>query len=123
MPARFTVIRWSLDPDHEFCDKYALARKVQAELLADHIFDTAYYRSIPADQNKIMVDTRRWYLSRIVRKFKDKQEIGVLNSTVPLGRRESGKAPVGPREVHAHRKDRHNPKDRCCNQHFSIEPI
>ena len=84
MPARFTVIRWALDVDHEFSDKYDQARKVQAELLGDELFDIADDDSADVNRSRLMVDTRKWYLSRIVPRFKDKQEIETQGITINL---------------------------------------
>ena len=84
MPARYTVIRWSLDQDHEFSDKYAIARKIQAELLADEIFDISDDVEEDVNRSRLKVDSRKWYLSRIVPRFKDKQDENHAGITVVL---------------------------------------
>lgn len=92
MPWRSTVIRWALgqtEEAEEFCDKYALARQIQSELLADEIHDIADDGSRDETEtedgktvvnydhiqrSKLRVDTRKWYLASIVPRFKPKQE-------------------------------------------------
>lgn len=100
MPARSTVITWALgqiEDANEFPDKYALARQIQSELLADEIHDIADdgSRDVIEDgdktvinhehiqRSKLRVDTRKWYLSSVVPRFKPKQDIsGEIKSTV-----------------------------------------
>lgn len=91
MPNRSTMIAWALgqvEDAKEFTNKYALARQIQQEGLADEIHDIAddSSRDIIEDgdktvtnyehiqRSKLRVDTRKWYLSAIVPRFKPKQE-------------------------------------------------
>ena len=74
LPWRSTVIRWALDEDHEFCDKYARARQIQSECLADDIFDIADGDG-DVQRDRLKVDARKWYLYSVVPRFKPKQEI------------------------------------------------
>jgi hypothetical protein len=102
MPARSTVITWALGQVAEakeggFPDKYALARMVQQELLADEIHDIAddSARDVIGEdgeqtvnhehiqRSKLRVDTRKWYLSAIVPRFKPKSELG-FDPNAPL---------------------------------------
>lgn len=103
MPARSSVMKWALDLDHEFSCKYTKAREIQAECMADDIMDIAdngsndymereegevIYNGDHIQRSRLRVDSRKWYLSRIVPRFKDKQEVdnnisGNLSVTVP----------------------------------------
>ncbi len=102
MPCRATVITWALGQVEAakaggFPDKYALARMVQQELLADEIHDIAddSARDVIDDdgkktvdhehiqRSKLRVDTRKWYLSAIVPRFKPKSELG-FDPNTPL---------------------------------------
>lgn len=91
MPSRSNVILWALgqvEEAKEFQDKYTLARQIQQEGLADEIHDIADDSSrdkIDEDEkvtidyehiqrSKLRVDTRKWYLSAIVPRFKPKSE-------------------------------------------------
>lgn len=87
MPDKATVIRWALDKsDAEnkdaFCNQYARARQIQAELRGDEILDIADdstgdikeingrkivdYENIA--RSRLKVDTRKWYLSKVLPK-------------------------------------------------------
>lgn len=94
MPAMSSVMLWLIDGEHElFSDQYAKARKIQAEALADEIFDIAddgsndwMERNGKEDapgysangehiqRSRLRVDTRKWYLSKVLPRFADKQE-------------------------------------------------
>lgn len=91
MPDRSTMIAWALSQvkdAEEFTHKYALARQIQQEALADEIHDIADDSSrdkidddgkVTIDyehiqRSKLRVDTRKWYLSAIVPRFKPKSE-------------------------------------------------
>ena len=50
-------------------------RESQAEMLADELLDIADNPELNHKQRSCMVDTRKWYLSKIVPRFRDKQEI------------------------------------------------
>jgi hypothetical protein len=91
MPAPSTVIEWVLRrPD--FAEQYARAREIQAQLLSDEIFDIAeeeptavitfgedgHKECVDAagiQRNRLRVDTRKWYLSKVLPKvYGDKLE-------------------------------------------------
>lgn len=94
MPAFQTIMLWLVDGKHnDFLDQYAVARKIQAEALADEIFDIAddgsndwMERNGKDDapgysangehiqRSRLRVDTRKWYLSKVLPRFADKQE-------------------------------------------------
>ena len=84
-----TVFRW-LNDNKEFCDKYARAREVQAEYLADQIIeiadDTANdYKSTENGEvvnseaiarSRLRVDARKWKASKLApKKFGDKVDV------------------------------------------------
>lgn len=95
MPARQTIYRWLFDGKHrQFSDSYAEARKIQAETLADELFDIAddasndwmirngkdddegwRFNGEHYQRSRLRVDTRKWYLSKVLPKFADKQQI------------------------------------------------
>ena len=96
MPVRQTIYRWLFDGNHKsFSDRYAEARKIQAETLADELFDIAddasndWMERTGKDgesvgwqlngehyqRSRLRVDTRKWYLSKVLPKFADKQQI------------------------------------------------
>ena len=95
MPDKATVFRWLLNPKPEldnFRDQYTLARQMQAEGLADEIMEIAddgtndYVLSNSEEgdlcrvnpeaigRSRLRVDTRKWYLGKVLPRFKDKQE-------------------------------------------------
>jgi len=94
MPSKSTVMLWLIDGEHEFfSDQYAKARQIQAETLADELFDIAddgsndWMKRTNKDgeeyfllngeavaRSRLRVDTRKWYLSKVLPKFADKQD-------------------------------------------------
>lgn len=97
MPSERTIVRWLADKRNvQFREDYYYARRVQAELLVDEIFEIADDTSDDwvEDTNKdgefigykvnneaiqrsrVRIDTRKWYASKMVPKiYGDKQEI------------------------------------------------
>jgi hypothetical protein len=88
MPSPSTVYLWLLDPKHEvFSEQYALARNAQAEHLFEELLEIADHsagviqgvdRSDGArvQAEKLRVDTRKWYLSKVVpKKYGDKLDL------------------------------------------------
>lgn len=87
-PNKSTVLEWILDGNHkEFADQYAKAREIQAELLADEIFDISddstndyverqnsngeSYTVVDHEaigRSRLRVDSRKWYLSKVLPK-------------------------------------------------------
>jgi hypothetical protein len=81
MPAPSTVCAWVLK-DPVFREQYAHARAVQAELLADEIFSIAddgsndwqetkhgpMFNKEAVQRSALRVDTRKWYLSKVLPK-------------------------------------------------------
>jgi hypothetical protein len=95
MPVISTIMLWLVDGKHQFfSEQYAEARRIQAEALADEIFDIAddgkndYVEAAGGEgaaayklngeavaRSRLRVDTRKWYLSKVLPKFADKQQI------------------------------------------------
>ena len=96
MPVMSTVMLWLVDGKHlTFSEQYATARKVQAETLADELFDIAddgtndwmekhgqggevagyALNGEAVARSRLRVDTRKWYLSKVLPRFADKQQI------------------------------------------------
>jgi len=83
MPTAKTVVGWALDQKHPFCEQYAIARRIQAELMIDEI------RSIADDstqdyvlgpkglqpdtehinRSRLRVDTRKWIACKVLPKI------------------------------------------------------
>lgn len=94
MPVKSTVMLWLIDGEHQFfSDQYAKARQIQAETLADELFDIAddgtndWMKRSGKDgeeayilngeavaRSRLRVDTRKWFLSKVLPKFADKPE-------------------------------------------------
>lgn len=105
MPVLATVMYWLFDGKHpEFLEQYNAARQIQAELYADEINEISddgrndymlrkdkngkqFYATDNEhiQRSKLRVDTRKWVASRLLPKYKDKQEtkhtgaLGVVN--------------------------------------------
>lgn len=96
IPHKATIFRWLLSdsPTYSiFRDQYEKARSIQYEALADEIFDVAddgrndwmernaednegYITNGEAIQrSRLRVDTRKWFLSKVLPKYADKKEV------------------------------------------------
>lgn len=86
-PHKSTVCGWVLDDREGFSQQYAIARQLQAQLLADEIVDIADdstndymlrqsksgedYEAVNPEaigRARLRVDTRKWYLSKVLPK-------------------------------------------------------
>lgn len=95
MPAQSTVYLWLLNENNkEFSEKYAQARNSQAEVLFDELLDiaddgtndyvsklnedgteTEMYNAEHVNRSRLRVDTRKWYLSKVLpKKYGDKMD-------------------------------------------------
>lgn len=93
IPDMSTVIAWNLDDREGFSKQYARSRQIQAELLADEIFEVSDDGSNDWQEGKfgpmlngeavarsrLRVDTRKWYLSKVLPKVYG-EKIDVNNS-------------------------------------------
>jgi hypothetical protein len=95
MPVMSTVMLWVVDGKHVmFSEQYAEARRNQAEVLADELMEIAdngrndfmeqsddgggvayKLNGEHIQRSRLRVDTRKWYLSKVLPKFADKQQI------------------------------------------------
>lgn len=75
MPARASVYKW-LGENEWFSDKYAAARDLRGDHMFDEIERWAKDETIDVQRAKLMVDTRKWYLSKMKPKnYGDKVDI------------------------------------------------
>lgn len=89
--ARYTMLRWTAEEGHDFCDKYARGREKQADTWADEVIDISddasydwvertfgYTTAVLADhehiqRSKLRVDSRKWIASKLKpRKYSEK---------------------------------------------------
>lgn len=89
MPVSSTIYLWLLDEDkREFSDNYARARASQAEMMFEEIIEIAdasdriinegaeKKSSAYAQNQRLRVDTRKWYLSKVLpKKYGDKVDL------------------------------------------------
>jgi hypothetical protein len=94
-PHKVTIMRWLLSESDiytNFRNQYAIARQIQYEFMADDIMDIAddsrndwMQREDPNNpgfnfngeavaRSRLRVDSRKWFLSKVLPKFKDKQD-------------------------------------------------
>lgn len=97
MPDRTNVMRWLLATDNPVYDKfrtnYAQAREIQYQCMADDIIDICddgsndymvrhgkdgeeswVLNGEHVQRSRLRVDTRKWFMSKVLPKFKDKEE-------------------------------------------------
>jgi hypothetical protein len=68
IPEPSSVIQ-ATQSDDEFASHYARAREIGWSMHADRIRETAADPNIPADHKRIMVDTDKWMLSKMLPKI------------------------------------------------------
>ena len=74
MPERFTVIRWTHE-DKEFNDQYARAKEQGVDAIVDEAMEIADETTNDPARDRLRVDTRKWYASKIAAKrYGDKIE-------------------------------------------------
>lgn len=81
MPCRKTIHLWLLDEEKkEFLHQYEIACNIRAENMFDgleEIADTSDKKE-STNRSRLRVDTRKWYLSKIMpKKFGDKMDLDV----------------------------------------------
>ena len=77
MPSKSTVVGWTFKHD-DFYEHYARARQIQAGLMADEITDIADTENGDVQRDRLRVDTRKWYLSKVLPKvYGEKKAIEV----------------------------------------------
>lgn len=68
MPAESTVRSWAIDPDHPIAAKYARAREVGYEKMADELLEIADNLEGGDNRDRLRVETRKWLLSKVLPK-------------------------------------------------------
>ena len=97
MPSAVTIYSWLLDENKkEFLNQYEIARNHQAELMFEELLEIADESKdiIVGDDksdgarvqaNRLRVDTRKWYLSKVLpKKFGDKMDVTSDGKPIPL---------------------------------------
>ena len=82
MPNKSTVLRWAIS-NQDFCDHYAQARAIRADLRFEDILELAATAK-PTDVQciKLQVDTLKWVLSReFPKKYGEKQALEVTGES------------------------------------------
>lgn len=91
MPAVSTILKWKLE-NPVFSEQYDEARQSQAQHLFDQLIEIADSSTGETQRDRLRVDTRKWYLSKVAPKvYGDKLELAgdkdnpiELNATVTL---------------------------------------
>lgn len=65
MPPASTVRGWVVDDRHGFAERYARARMLQADSLADETIEIADDLTEDAQSRRVRVDTRKWLIGKI----------------------------------------------------------
>lgn len=97
MPNASTIHLWVLEDREGFSKQYARARDIQAEVMFDEILqisDNADLVVLSGDEKKssayaqnqrLRVDTRKWYLSKVLpKKYGDKLDVTSGGKPIPL---------------------------------------
>ena len=95
IPHKVTIMRWLLSEQEiyaSFRNQYAQAREIQYQFMADEIIDIAdnasndwmeredpdnkgfNFNGEAVARSRLRVDTRKWFMSKVLPKFADKQE-------------------------------------------------
>ena len=82
LPSRVCVFYWLLDKKYDdFFNQYAKAREAQAEHMFDELLEICDNPNIEmTNRDRLRVDVRKWYLSKVVPKLygdKTEKEINV----------------------------------------------
>ena len=84
MPHVATLFRW-LAQYEEFAEQYALAKEIQAEVLADEILDIADDPALEPSDKRVRIDTRKWLAAKMKpKKYGDRTSIDVGESLATL---------------------------------------
>lgn len=100
MPCASTIFNWLLDEDKKrFLEQYETARNIQAEVMFEELLEIAddgsndwmqrenkdgsTYESLNTEaigRSRLRVDTRKWYLSKVLpKKFGEKSELDLTS--------------------------------------------
>ncbi len=85
MPARKTIHLWLLDEDKKsFLHQYNIASDIRADELFDSLQIIADNTKGEVQRDRLRVDTRKWYLSKIMpKKYGDKLDLTSDNKVLP----------------------------------------
>jgi len=75
MPARITIWDWVIKDREGFASMFHEARQVQAEGFIDEILEIADDRSGDTMRDRLRVDTRKWYASKIIPRIYGERQI------------------------------------------------
>ena len=86
MPTAKTIFNWLLDEDKKvFLQQYETARNIQAELMFEELLEIADERSKNVLRARLRVDTRKWYLSKVLpKKFGEKVDVTSGGKPIPI---------------------------------------
>lgn len=86
MPSSSTIFRWLLDEEYKsFWEQYEKARNIQAELMFEELIEIADRKEADVMRDRLRVDTRKWYLSKIVpKKYGEKVDITSGGKPIPI---------------------------------------
>ena len=77
MPPLRTLFRW-LDQHRDFAERYARAKEIQVEVLADEILDIADDPALQPGEKRVRIDARKWLAAKLKpRKYGDRASIEV----------------------------------------------
>lgn len=76
MPSRPTVLAWARDDFDGFFDRYTRAREIGLDVMAEQLLEISDGKpNAKADRDRLRVDTRKWYLSKLApKRFGDRIE-------------------------------------------------
>lgn len=75
MPAMSTIFDWAIN-NTTFSEHYARAKQIGAEIEAEEIEEIARDINTPVDRAKLIVDTKKWNLSKkLPKRFGDKNTL------------------------------------------------
>lgn len=85
MPNRSTIHLWILDPaKKEFSDQYELACNTRAENMFDELEAIADNTDGDVQRDRLRVDTRKWYLSKVLpKKYGEKLDLTSDGKALP----------------------------------------
>ena len=77
MPCRRTVASWLLDPDKEaFLHQYETASNIRADEKFEEMEEISENEKIDVNRARLIIDTRKWFLSKIMpKKYGDRIDI------------------------------------------------
>lgn len=86
MPSSSSIFRWLLDSEYKsFWEQYEKARNIQAELMFEELIEIADANKQDVMRDRLRVDTRKWYLSKVLpKKFGDNKNLDITSDGKPI---------------------------------------